>query len=160
MVAKPYIADEAHHIGPKAHSLAEQEVYLRTKGQSPDKGQPLTPFAKVLCRGRDSSYSAGRTRQPAVGLHIRRTNQHDQDCDRIGRAQDLIAEPFLQVGLVAVVRSILLLTAELKQIQSPKEAQSLLLQVEISTVLVGVLTIALYYARRMRLSEQKREISA
>ena len=38
---KPYIADEARHIGPKVHFLAEQEVYLRTKGQSPDKGQPL-----------------------------------------------------------------------------------------------------------------------
>ncbi len=78
----------------------------------------------------------------------------------LGERGIFIAEPFLQVGLVAVVRSILLLTAELKQIQSPEEAQSLLLQVGISTVLVGVLTIALYYARRMRLSEQKREISA
>ena len=78
----------------------------------------------------------------------------------LGKRGIFIAEPFLQVVLVAVVRSILLLTAELKQIQSPEEAQSLLLQVGISTVLVGVLTIALYYARRMRLSEQKREISA
>src|SRR5215211_3860689 len=78
----------------------------------------------------------------------------------LGERGIFIAEPFLLVVLVAVVRSILLLTAELKQIQSPEEAQSLLLQVGISTVLVGVLTIALYYARRMRLSEQKREISA
>jgi len=41
VVAKPYIADEARRIGPKVHFLAEQEVYLRTRGQSPDKGQPL-----------------------------------------------------------------------------------------------------------------------
>ena len=38
---KPYIADEARYIGPNVHFLAEQEVYLPTKGQSLDKGQPL-----------------------------------------------------------------------------------------------------------------------
>jgi hypothetical protein len=78
----------------------------------------------------------------------------------LGERGIFIAEPFLLVGLVAVVRSVVLLTAELKEVQSVEEAQSLLLQVGILTVLVGVLTAALYYARRMRMSsEQKREIS-
>jgi uncharacterized membrane protein (DUF373 family) len=70
-----------------------------------------------------------------------------------------IAEPFLLVGLIAVVRSILLLTANLKGVQSMEEVQILLIQLGGLTVLVGVLTSTLYYARRMRLSEKKPEIS-
>ena len=68
-----------------------------------------------------------------------------------------IAEPFLLVGLIAVVRSILLLTANLKGIQSMEDVQILLLELVVLTVLVGVLTSTLYYARRMRLSEKERE---
>jgi hypothetical protein len=68
-----------------------------------------------------------------------------------------IAEPFLLVGLIAVVRSILLLIANLKQIQSMEEVQILLIELGILTFLVGVLTSTLYYARRMRLSEKKPE---
>ncbi len=70
-----------------------------------------------------------------------------------------IAEPFILVGLVAVVRSLLLLTANLKQVQSVEEGQSLLFQLGVLALLVIVLTGALYFARRMRLSEKKREIS-
>ena len=70
-----------------------------------------------------------------------------------------IAEPFLLVGLVAVVRGILLLTANLHEVQSMEEVQILLMEVGILAILLGVLTIALYYARRMGLPEQKREIS-
>ena len=68
-----------------------------------------------------------------------------------------IAEPFLLVGLVAAVRSILLLIANLKQIQSPEESQALLFQLGSLTILVIVLTSALYFTRRIRLSENKRQ---
>jgi phosphate starvation-inducible membrane PsiE len=77
----------------------------------------------------------------------------------LGERGIFIAEPFLLVGLVAVVRGILLLTADLHQVQSMEEVQILLMEVGILAILLGVLTIALYYARRMGLSEQKREIS-
>ena len=62
-----------------------------------------------------------------------------------------LAEPFLLVGLVAVVRGILLLTANLHhQAQSMEESQILLIEVGILAFLVIVLTSALYFARRMR----------
>ena len=77
----------------------------------------------------------------------------------LGERGVFIAEPFLLVGLVAVVRGILLLTADLHDVQSIEEVQILLIEVGILAILLGVLTIALYYARRMGLSEQKREIS-
>jgi phosphate starvation-inducible membrane PsiE len=70
-----------------------------------------------------------------------------------------MAEPFLLVGLIAVVRSILLLTANLKGGQSMERVQTLLIELVVLTVLVGVLASTLYYARRMRLSEKKRELS-
>ena len=66
-----------------------------------------------------------------------------------------IAEPFLLVGLVAVVRGILLLTANLHhQAQSMEESQILLIEVGILAFLVIVLTSALYFARRMRVSSE------
>jgi hypothetical protein len=70
-----------------------------------------------------------------------------------------IAEPFLLVGLIAVVRSILLLVANIHQVQSMEESQILLIEVGGLAFLVVILTSALYFARRMRLSEKKREIS-
>ena len=77
----------------------------------------------------------------------------------LGELGVFIAEPFLLVGLVAVVRGILLLTADLHEVQSREEVQILLMEVGILAILLGVLTIALYYARRMGQSGQKREIS-
>ena len=78
----------------------------------------------------------------------------------LGERGIFIAEPFLLVGLVAVVRGILLLTADLHQVRSMEEVRILLMEVGILAILLGVLTITLYYARRMGVSEQKREISA
>jgi len=66
----------------------------------------------------------------------------------------LIAEPFLLVGLIAVVRRILLLTAELERV-SAEEFRNMLIELGVMTGLVIVLTIALYYTRRMRLSEKE-----
>ena len=70
-----------------------------------------------------------------------------------------IAEPFLLVGLIAVVRRILLLTAALEQTASTEEFQNMLLELGVMTGLVIVLTIALYFTRRMRLSEKEMESS-
>ena len=65
-----------------------------------------------------------------------------------------IAEPFLLVGLIAVVRRILLLTAEIER-ASAEEFQNMIIELGVMTGLVIVLTVALYFTRRMRLSEQK-----
>ena len=67
-----------------------------------------------------------------------------------------IAEPFLLVGLIAVVRRILLLTAEIER-ASAEEFQNMLIELGVMTGLVIVLTGALYFTRRMRLSEKERE---
>ena len=66
----------------------------------------------------------------------------------------LIAEPFLLVGLIAVVRRILLLAAEIEQ-ASAEEFQNMLIELGVMTGLVIVLTVALYFTRRMRLSEKE-----
>ena len=68
----------------------------------------------------------------------------------------LIAEPFLLVGLIAVVRRILLLTAELERV-SAEEFRNMLIELGVMTGLVIVLTMALYFTRRMRLSEKELE---
>ena len=65
-----------------------------------------------------------------------------------------IAEPFLLVGLIAVVRRILLLTAEIER-ASAEEFQNMIIELGVMTGLVIVLTVALYFTRRMRLSEHK-----
>jgi uncharacterized membrane protein (DUF373 family) len=67
-----------------------------------------------------------------------------------------IAEPFLLVGLIAVVRRILLLTAEIERANA-EEFQNMLIELGVMTGLVIVLTVALYFTRRMRLSEKELE---
>ena len=69
-----------------------------------------------------------------------------------------IAEPFLLVGLIAVVRRILLLTAEIER-ASAEEFQNMLIELGVMTGLVIVLTVALYFTRRMRVSEKELENS-
>ena len=64
-----------------------------------------------------------------------------------------IAEPFLLVGLIAVVRRILLLTAGLEQAESMEKFQNMVIELGLMTGLVIVLTIALYFTRRMRLTD-------
>lgn len=55
------------------------------------------------------------------------------------------------------MRRILLLTAGLEQAQSTETFQNMLIELGVMTGLVIVLTIALYFTRRMRLSEKGRE---
>ena len=69
-----------------------------------------------------------------------------------------IAEPFLLVGLIAVVRRILLVTAELER-ASAEAFRNMLIELGVMTGLVIVLTISLYFTRRMRLSEKEQERS-
>jgi uncharacterized membrane protein (DUF373 family) len=67
-----------------------------------------------------------------------------------------IAELFLLVGLIAMVRRMLLLTAEIERANS-EEFQNMLIELGVMTGLVIVLTVALYFTRRMRLSEKELE---
>ncbi len=71
----------------------------------------------------------------------------------------VIAGPFLLVGLIAVVRRILLVTAQIEQAMSPEEFQNLLAELGVMAGLVVVLTAALFFVRRTSRSEQETESS-
>jgi uncharacterized membrane protein (DUF373 family) len=65
------------------------------------------------------------------------------------RENEIVAGPFLLIGLIAVVRRILLLTAEAEQTLGTQEFQNLVIELGVLTVLVISLSIALYFPRRM-----------
>ena len=69
----------------------------------------------------------------------------------------VIAGPFLLVGLIAVVRRILLVTAGLEQAAGTEEFQNLLLELGVMAGLVVVLTGALYFTGRLHRAEQASE---
>jgi uncharacterized membrane protein (DUF373 family) len=71
----------------------------------------------------------------------------------------IIAEPFLLVGLIAVVRRILLVTAQIGQAMSPEEFQNLLAELGVMAGLVVVLTAALFFIRRTQRPERETESS-
>jgi uncharacterized membrane protein (DUF373 family) len=60
------------------------------------------------------------------------------------RENEIVAGPFLLVGLIAVVRCILLLTAEAEQTTGNQEFQNLIIELGLLTVLVISLA-ALYF---------------
>lgn len=61
------------------------------------------------------------------------------------REQALVAEPFLLIGLIAVVRRILILTAESERVPLDSQAlTNLVLQLAVLTALVIALAVALY----------------
>jgi uncharacterized membrane protein (DUF373 family) len=67
----------------------------------------------------------------------------------IVREHQLVAEPFILIGLVAVVRRILLVTAEAGQsVQDPERFLNLITELGVLTALVISLSAALYVARR------------
>jgi uncharacterized membrane protein (DUF373 family) len=73
--------------------------------------------------------------------------------DTIGifvRENEIIAEPFLLIGLIAVVRRILLVTAEAEQTIGTPEFPNLILELGVLTALVISLSFALYFTRRTR----------
>jgi uncharacterized membrane protein (DUF373 family) len=71
--------------------------------------------------------------------------------DTIGivvREREIVAEPFLLIGLIAVVRRILLVTAEAEQTISTEKVLNLVLELGVLTALVIALSGALYFTRR------------
>jgi uncharacterized membrane protein (DUF373 family) len=65
------------------------------------------------------------------------------------RENEIVAGPFLLVGLIAVVRRILLLTAEAEQTIGTQEFRNLIIELGVLTVLVISLAAALYFTNRM-----------
>ncbi len=56
--------------------------------------------------------------------------------------REIFADPFLLIGLIAVVRRILLVTAETGQVTSAEEFQNLLIELGVLTALVIALAAA------------------
>ena len=66
----------------------------------------------------------------------------------IVRDREIVAGPFLLIGVIAVVRRILAVTASIEQSLGTPEFDSLLLELGVLTVLVVSLSIAYYFTRR------------
>ncbi|MGB3635658.1 MAG: phosphate-starvation-inducible PsiE family protein [Rubrobacteraceae bacterium] len=66
----------------------------------------------------------------------------------IVRENEVRAEPFLLIGLIAVVRRILAVTVSIERSLGTPEFESLLYELGVLTVLVVVLAGALYFIRR------------
>jgi uncharacterized membrane protein (DUF373 family) len=64
------------------------------------------------------------------------------------REREIVAEPFLLIGLIAVVRRILLVTAEAEQTVGTQKFLNLVLELGVLTGLVIALSGALYFTRR------------
>jgi uncharacterized membrane protein (DUF373 family) len=71
----------------------------------------------------------------------------------------IIAKPFLLVGLIAVVRRILLVTAQIEQAKGTREFERLLAELGVMASLVVILTIALFCVQRTHRSERDTESS-
>ncbi len=73
----------------------------------------------------------------------------------IVRERQLVAEPFLLIGVVTVVRNILLITAEAGQsLEDPERFRNLITELGVLTALVLALAIALYVARRTQRQQE------
>jgi uncharacterized membrane protein (DUF373 family) len=74
----------------------------------------------------------------------------------IVRERQLVAEPFLLIGVVAVVRRILLVTAEAGQsLDDPERFRNLVTELGVLTALVLSLAVALYVARRTQRRQEE-----
>lgn len=73
------------------------------------------------------------------------------------REREIVPEPFLLIALIAVVRRILLATAELEQSVGTETFQPRLLELGVLAALVVILTVAIYVARRTRQFGQRTE---
>lgn len=67
----------------------------------------------------------------------------------IVREREVTAEPFLLIGLIAVVRRILAVTASIEQNLGTPRFDDLILELGVLTALVLALAGALFFARRM-----------
>lgn len=68
----------------------------------------------------------------------------------IVRENEIVAEPFLLIGLIAVVRRILLVTAEAEQTVAGEKFLNLVIELGVLTALVISLAFALYFTRRTK----------
>jgi len=74
----------------------------------------------------------------------------------IVRERQIVAEPFVLIGLVAVVRRILLVTAEAGQsVDDPEKFLNLVTELGVLTALVISLAAALYVARRTQRRQEE-----
>ncbi len=74
----------------------------------------------------------------------------------IVRERQLVAEPFLLIGVVAVVRRILLVTAEAGQsLEDPERFMNLVTELGVLAALVLSLAAALYVARRTQRRQEE-----
>jgi uncharacterized membrane protein (DUF373 family) len=74
----------------------------------------------------------------------------------IVRERQIVAEPFVLIGLVAVVRRILLVTAEAGQsVDEPEKFLNLVTELGVLTALVISLAAALYVARRTQRRQEE-----
>jgi len=65
------------------------------------------------------------------------------------RESEIVAEPFILIGLIAVVRRILAVTVDIEQSLGTPKFEDLILELGVLTVLVLALAAALYFTRRM-----------
>ncbi len=65
------------------------------------------------------------------------------------RESEIVAEPFILIGLIAVVRRILAVTVDIEQSLGTPKFDDLILELGVLTVLVLALAAALYFTRRM-----------
>lgn len=68
----------------------------------------------------------------------------------IVREEDIVAEPFLLIGLIAVVRRVLAVTADIEQSLGTPEFDSLIIELGVLTVLILALAAAIYFTRKAR----------
>jgi uncharacterized membrane protein (DUF373 family) len=74
---------------------------------------------------------------------------------------EIVVEPFLYVGLIAVVRRILIITAELERLAPGGRAlTNALLELGLLGVLTLALAVAVYLVRRSAQADDDREIES
>ena len=73
----------------------------------------------------------------------------------IVRENQIVGEPFILIGLIAVVRRILLVTAEAGQTADPARFQDLITELGVLAALILALAAALYVTRRTQRSQEE-----
>lgn len=68
----------------------------------------------------------------------------------IVKEREIVAEPFLLIGIIAVVRRILAVTVSIEQSLGTPEFRDLLIELGVLTALVVALSAALYFNRKAR----------
>lgn len=69
----------------------------------------------------------------------------------IVKEREIVAEPFLLIGIIAVVRRILSVTVSIEESLGTPRFDDLIVELGVLTVLVVALSAALYFTRRTRL---------